>query len=158
VILTTDGESFSLSPLDRAGFIEALQARYALGTARRLETEIQRPPLWTWSLWRDKVALFLIGAGLIGVVLMFGMLCFRFPNLSSDLPLHFDVNGLPDRISSKTGLFALPIIGLAAWTFNLVLGIILYRRVQRGAAYLLWGGALVVQGIAGLALFNLMRW
>jgi hypothetical protein len=35
---------------------------------------------------------------------------------------------------------------------------LMYRRVQPQGAYLLWGGALVVQGIAGLALFNLMRW
>lgn len=158
VVLTTEGESFSLSPLDPAGFVEALQSRYALGAARRLQMEIQRPPLWTWPMWRDKVALFLIGAGLVGMLLMFGALCFRFPYLSSDLPLHFDVNGLPDRISSKSGLFALPIIGLLSWTFNLVAGVVLYQRVQRGAAYLLWGGALIVQGIAGLALFNLMRW
>ena len=158
IFLITSGESFSLSPVDAAGFVAALQERYALGPARQVQMEIQRPPLWTWSLWRDKVALFLIGAGLLGVILLFGILSFRFPYLSSDLPLHFDVNGFPDRISSKTGLFALPVIGLLAWGFNLIAGIVLYRRVQRGAAYLLWGGALVVEGIAGLALFNLMRW
>ncbi len=158
IFLTTTGETFSLSPVDAAGFVAALQERYALGPARQVQTEIQRPPLWTWSLWRDPVALFLIWAGLFGVILLFGVLSFRFPHLSSDLPLHFDVNGIPDRISSKTGLFALPVIALLAWGFNLIAGIVLYRRVQRGAAYLLWGGALVVQGIAGLALFNLMRW
>jgi hypothetical protein len=55
-------------------------------------------------------------------------------------------------------LFTLPFIGLAVWLFNTTAGIWLYRHVQRGAAYLLWFGALAVQGIAGLALFNLMRW
>lgn len=158
VILQTSGESYSLSPIDAEGFIGALQARYALGPARLLRTQIVRPPLWTWPLWRDRMALFLIVAGLVGVLLMFGMLTIRFPYLSSDLPLHFDVNGIPDRIEAKSGLFALPIIGLVTWGFNLVAGIVLYRRGQRGAAYLLWGGALIVQGIAGLALYNLMRW
>jgi len=89
---------------------------------------------------------------------MFAVLSFLFPYLSADLPLHFDVNGLPDRIASKSGLFGLPVIGLVTWLFNTVVGIWLYRRIQRGAAYLLWGGAMVVQGITGLALFNLMRW
>jgi hypothetical protein len=158
LILRTSGESYSLSPADATGFINALQARYALGPARPLEAQIVRPPLWTWSLWRDRMALILIGAGLVGVLLLFGMLTIRFPYLSSDLPLHFDVNGLPDRIEAKSGLFALPIIGLLTWSFNLVAGIVLYRQMQRGAAYLLWGGAVIVQGIAGLALFNLMRW
>jgi hypothetical protein len=158
LLLVTSEESYGLSPVDPDRFMTALQERYALGVGRPLQPELHRPPLWTWPLWRDRMALFLIAAGLVGLLLMFGMLCFRFPALSSDLPLHFDVSGIPDRIAPKSGLFALPLIGLIAWVFNLVVGIWLYRRVQRGAAYLLWGGAVAVQFVAGLALFNLMRW
>jgi hypothetical protein len=158
LILVTAAESYGVSPADPGGFLSALQERYALGVARPLRAELRRPPVWTWPLWRDRVALVLIGAGLLGVLLMFGVLCFRFPELSSDLPLHFDASGVPDRIVPKSGLFVLPIIGLIAWAFNLVVGIWLYQRVQQGAAYLLWGGAVFVQMVAGLALFNLMRW
>ncbi len=158
VVLVTADASYGISPQDPRAFIEALQDRYRLGVARPLRAEAQRPPLWTWSLWRDWRALALIGAGLLGVLLMFGALCFRFPVLSSDLPLHFDVNGLPDRIAPKAGLFALPFIGLLTWVVNLIAGVWVYRRVQRQGAYLLWAGALAVQVILGLALFNLMRW
>ncbi len=158
LILVTDGESYGISPVDPEGFLGALQERFALGVARVVPPELRRPPLWTWSLWRDRAALFLIGAGLVGVLILFGSLSVRFPNLSSDLPLHFDVAGLPDRIAPKMGLFALPTIGLLAWGANLIAGIWTYRRVQAGSAYLLWGGALVVEVIAGIALFNLMRW
>jgi hypothetical protein len=158
LILVGDGESYGISPADPNGFLNALQERHALGVARPLQAELRRPPVWTWPLWRDWVSLVLIGAGLLGVLLMFGALCFRFPSLSSDLPLHFDASGIADRIVPKSGLFALPLIGLIAWVFNLVVGIWLYQRVQQGAAYLLWGGAVVVQFVAGLALFNLMRW
>ncbi|OQA47620.1 MAG: hypothetical protein BWY52_00019 [Chloroflexi bacterium ADurb.Bin325] len=158
LVLVTAEESYGLSPADRAGFVAALQERYALGAARPVRPELRRPPIWTWPLWRDRTALFLIAAGLFGVVLMFGVLSFLYPVLSADLPLHFDVSGLPDRIAPKANLFGLPVIGLVTWLFNTVVGIWLYRRVQHGAAYLLWGGALIVQGIAGLALFNLMRW
>ena len=159
IILVTPEESYGISPLDPDGFIAALQERYALGVARPLRAELQRPPLWTWRLWRDRSALLLIGRiGLVGVLVMFGVFCFRLPVLSSDLPLHFDVNGLPDRIAPKSGLIALPAIGLLAWVINLVAGVVVYRRVQRHGAYLLWAGAVVVQVIAGLALFNIMRW
>jgi Domain of unknown function (DUF1648)/Bacterial PH domain len=158
LILVTPGDNYGVSPADPDGFLNALQERHGLGVARPLQAELRRPPAWTWPLWRDRMALALIGAGLLGLLLMFGALCFRFPVLSSDLPLHFDVNGIPDRIVPKSGLFVLPLIGLIAWVFNLVVGIWLYRRVQQGAAYLLWGGAVVVQLVAGLALFNLMRW
>lgn len=158
IILVTSGESYGLSPADSRGFVQALQERYALGAVRGVETQLKRPPVWTWPLWSDGAALFLMGAGLLGVLILFGALCFRYPDLSSDLPVHFDVTGLPDRIAGKSELFTLPLIGLAAWLFNTIVGIWLYRHVQRGAAYLLWFGALAVGGIAGLALFNLMRW
>ena len=158
VILVTSDQGYGLTPADPQAFLDALQTRHALGVARPLQAELRRPPLWMWPLWRDRGALFLIGTGLLGVLILFGVLCFRYPVLSSDLPLHFNVNGVPDRIAPKAGLFALPVIGLVAWGFNLITGVWLYRRVQRGSAYLLWGGALAVQLIAGLALFNLMRW
>lgn len=158
IVLVTAGESYSLSPADRQGFLQALQERFALGAGRTLQAELRRAPVWTWPLWRDRGALFLIGAGLLGVLVMFGVLCFRYPALSSDLPLHFDAAGLPDRIAPKSGLFALPVIGLLIWLLNTAAGVWLYRHVQQGAAYLLWGGALTVQGLASMALFILMRW
>jgi hypothetical protein len=157
LILVTDSESYGLSPADPAKFLAALQTRYALGVARPRQPELQRPPLWTWRLWRDRVAQVLILAGLAGMLLMFGILCFRYPDLPADVPLHFDVNGIPDRIAAKSGLFALPLIGAVVWLANLIAGIWLYRRYQLGAAYLLWGGAVVVQALAGLALLNLIR-
>jgi hypothetical protein len=158
LLLVTADESYGISPADQEGFILALQERYALGAARPLPAELLRPPLWTWRLWRDRGALLLIGAGLLGVLIMFGVFCFRLPVISSDVPLHFDINGLPDRIAPKIGLIALPAIGLLAWLANLVAGIWVYRRVQHQGAYLLWGGAVVVQMVAGMALLNAMRW
>ncbi len=158
VLLVGAAESYGLSPADCDGFLQALQERYTLGANRLIDAELKRPPLWTWPLWSDRAALFLMAAGLLGLLVIFGALCFRYPDLSSDLPVHFDINGLPDRIAEKAELFTLPFIGLAVWLFNTAAGVWLYRHIQRGAAYLLWFGALAVQGIAGLALFNLMRW
>jgi hypothetical protein len=158
IVLVTNGESYGVSPADGRGFVQALQERYAMGANRSLDPELKRPPIWTWPLWSDRAALFLMAAGLFGVLILFGALCFRYPDLSADLPVHFDITGLPDRIAGKSELFTLPLIGLAVWLFNTAAGVWLYRHVQRGAAYLLWFGALAVEGIAGLALFNLMRW
>ena len=158
IVLVTPNECFGVSPRDTDGFMEAVQTRFALGTARPLRSVLIRPPLWTWPLWRDRTALLLIGVGLLVLIAMFGILSVRFPSLSSDLPLHFNVHGVPDRISPKSSLFALPIIGLVTWLLNLVAGVWIYRRIQRGGAYLLWGGAVVVQLIAGIALINLTRW
>jgi hypothetical protein len=158
LILETAGDAYGLSPAEPYEFLEAVQARFALGVAIPRSIEVRRPPLWRWDLWRDWRALVLIGAGFLGAFVIFGMLSFRFPALPSDVPLHFDVNGLPDRIAPKSGLFALPLIGLLAWVFNLAGGVWIYRRMQRQGAYLLWAGAVIVQIIAGLALLNAIRW
>jgi hypothetical protein len=158
VLLVTPDGSYGLSPENPQAFIDALQARFRLGVARPLRAEVRRPPLWTWELWRDWRALALISAGLLGVLVMSGALAFRFPALSSDLPLHFDVNGIPDRIAPKSDLIVLPVIGLLTWIVNLAIGVWVYRRNQRQGAYLLWAGAAVVQVVIGLALLNLMRW
>jgi hypothetical protein len=158
ILLITAGENYGISPAAPDAFVRALQECFALGVARPLQPELTRPPLWTWRLWRDYSALFLIGVGLLGLLLMFGLFCFRLPVISSDVPLHFDVTGLPDRIAPKIGLIALPAIGLLAFLLNLVAGIYIYRRVQHQGAYLLWGGAVVVEMIAGFALLNAMRW
>jgi hypothetical protein len=158
LILVTSEESFGLSPANAGAFVAALQERYALGPARARRTELKRPPLWTWRLWRDRTALCLVMAGLLGVLLLFGVFCFRLPGLPADLPLHYDINGLPDRIAPKANLVVLPLIGFISWFLNLVWGIWIYSRVQRQGAYLLWGGAVVVQIIAALALYNVVRW
>lgn len=158
LILVTANGNYGLSPADPERFLAALQARYALGVARPRQATVERSPLWTWALWRDRRALVLIGLGLLGAIFMFGVLSFRYPALSADLPLHFDVNGLPDRIAPKSGLLFLPGIGLLAWAVNLGVGVWIYRQVQRQGAYLLWAGAIAVQAVATLALFNLMRW
>ncbi len=158
LILVTPHGNYGISPADPDAFLAALQARFRLGVARSVKAELRWPPLWTWPLWSDWRAMALIGLGLLGVVAMFGALAFRFPALSSDLPLHFDINGLPDRIAPKSGLVALPLIGFVAWTANLAGGVWIYRQVQRQGAYLLWAGAIAVQLIVGLALLNLMRW
>jgi len=77
-----------------------------LWRGRPLQAELRRPPAWTWPLWRDRVAIVLIGSGLLGVLLMFGVLCFRYPALSSDLPLHFDASGIPTHRAEVRALRA----------------------------------------------------
>ena len=75
--------------------------------------------------------------------------------LPEEVVLHFNSAQEPDRVGPRQGLFLLPLIGLLAWGINTVWGGVIYHR-QRLAAYLLWGGAIAVQIIAGLALGSLM--
>jgi uncharacterized membrane protein len=93
--------------------------------------------------------------GLVGVLALFGWLSFAYPSLPAQIPLHYDIRGGADRIGPRVGLLALPIIGMLAWTVNGLLGGLIHPR-QQVAAYLLWGGAIAVQILAGIALAGMI--
>jgi hypothetical protein len=61
---------------------------------------------------------------------------------------------MADRIGTKAELFARPIIGLIILVTNSALGLLLYSR-ERAGAYLLWGGAAVVQALFWLAVLSI---
>ena len=155
LLLVTSRMVYGISPAEQERFLEALQERHLMGPARILPTEPTWPRLWRWRFWQDRVGQGLLLAGLLLCLALFGFLAFRFPVLPESVPLHFDAAGQPDRIGPRQGLFLLPLIGLLAWGINAVWGGVIYRR-QRLAAYLLWGGAIAVQVIAGLALWGLI--
>jgi hypothetical protein len=156
VVLVTGQAAYALSPRAPDEFITALQARHKLGPARLLKPERHWPSPWRWDIWRDRLALAMLGLAVLVNLLLFGYLCFRYPQLPANLPLHFDAQGQPDRYGSPASLFVLPLIGLGALVINGLWGAVIYRRHRTGS-YLLWGGALVVQLLVAVALINLVR-
>lgn len=106
-------------------------------------------------LLHDRVMQVLLGLALLVDLALFGYLAIRFDVLPDNLPLHFDVTGLPDRIEAKTSIFGLPIIGLIVFVINVGLGVITHRR-QRAAALLLAVSALLIQILMWFAAINII--
>ena len=156
LIIVTPALSYAISPVDTVGFIESVKARYELGPTQAVAQITQRPAFYDWPLWRDRVAWSLIGAVVILCLLLFGLVCFRYPDLPATLSMHYDVFGRPDRIGPLSQAFLLPLIGVAALTTNVVLGGWAYRREQM-AAYLLWGGAAIVQLLLWVSAINILK-
>ncbi len=77
---------------------------------------------------------FLVFALVINLAL-WAFLAIGFEGLNDRLPLHFDAQGFPDRIESKSGIFNLPLIGLVILLANA--GIALLAQVRERAAGLL---------------------
>lgn len=154
LLLVTPDRVYGISPAEPERFLEALQERHRLGPARTLTAEPVWPRLWRWRFWQDRLGQGLLLVGLLFSLALFGLLSFRFPALPEQIPLHFNAAGQADRLGPRQGLFLLPFIGLLAWGVNALWGGVVYRH-QRLAAYLLWGGAVAVQVIAGLALWSL---
>jgi hypothetical protein len=154
LLLVAPGEAYGISPHDPEGFMKAFAARRELGPNRLLEREVRRSPVFTWPLWTDQTAWILLGAAVIINLALFGYLALRYPSLDLQLPLHFDNQGLVDRIGTRIELFALPIIGAIILGTNTVLGLALYRR-ERAGSYLLWGAAATTQALFWLAVFSI---
>ena len=156
LILITPTLSYAISPIDAAGFIESIKARYELGPTQAIEQTTEHPKFYDWPLWRDRVAHGLLLAGGTLCVLLFGLVCLRFPDLPASIPLHYNVSGLVDRSGPATQSFVLPIIGLLALGANTALGGLFYRR-EPTASYLLWGGTIAVQLLLWIGAVNLLK-
>jgi hypothetical protein len=105
---------------------------------------------------QDATGALLVGLGLAGVLVLFGVLMLNFPDLPDVLAFHYNSEGLPDVVRGKGALFLLPSIGLLAWLANSLWGAWMALHEQRTGAYMLWGGTLVVQFFSFLALNSLM--
>jgi len=154
-IIVTPGLAYAISPADLSGFVEAFDQRQKMGPTQPVEQVSIRPEIFDWSLWTDWLALGLVGAAAVGCLLLFGYTCWRFPELASRVALHFDAAGMPDRFGPRAQVFVLPIIGLLSLGADLVVGLPVYLR-DRVGAYLLWGGAIVVQLLAWIAALGIL--
>jgi hypothetical protein len=157
LLLDTGETVFALSPRDADSFLDELQARYRLGPVTTPALERMRSTLWQRLFGQDYIGPILLALGLVGTLFLFGILMVRFPNLPDAMAFHYNSQGLPDVVREKTALFLLPAMGLMTWLINGVWGVWMAFRQQRTGAYLLWGGALIVQICSYMALMSLMH-
>ena len=155
LVFVTPGLAYAITPADLAGFVEAFDQRQKMGPTQRAEQMSIQPELYDWPLWTDRLALGLLGLAVISCLLLFGYTCLRFPELDPRVALHFDAAGAPDRFGPRLQVFTLPFIGLMALGANVIAGVPMYLR-ERVGAYLLWGGALVVQVLAWVAAVGIL--
>jgi hypothetical protein len=155
IVIVTPGLAYAVSPADQDGFLESLQKRLQMGPTQAVEQSTQRPSILDWAIWQDSLALVLIGVSTLGLVVLLGMLSFRFPQLPMLMPLHFGLSGSPDRLGPRAEIFLIPFIGVLSFLTNGVLGGIFYRR-NRVASYMLWGGSVLVQILVWAATLGIL--
>ncbi len=155
IYIVTPGLTYGISPADHEGFLEALRERLQMGPTQTVEQSSRLPGILTWSIWRDRLGLALLEIGLLALLALIALLCFRFPTLPLLVPLHFDAAGNPDRIGPRGQMFIIPLIGLLTLALNGALGGLAYRR-ERLISYLLWGGAVLVQMLVWTAALGIL--
>ena len=155
LLIETDSGIFAISPADPVGFLEELQALNRLGLSRRLPLLHEKPTNYYALATESAVGRWLLLAGLVGCLILFGYLMIRFPQLPETLVFHFNRQGVPDSIRHKSALFLLPVVGLLTYLTNTVAGVRMRLRSQPSGAYLFWAGSLLVQALSLMALFSL---
>jgi hypothetical protein len=146
----------AISPEEPQAFLSAFAEMRAAGPEEKIEPESISLSFEQWAVWRDRLALILIGVGGVSVLLLFGYLTLLLAKLPSLVTLHFNAQGLPDRSGSPTRLFILPTAAALAWAFNTLGGWWLHRSEnERTGAYLLFGATLIAQILVWVALIGL---
>jgi hypothetical protein len=156
VILVTPEHALALSPADRSGFLNDLEAHRQIGPSQDVVATLRQPELFRLSAWQDRAAQAWIAAAVIANLALFAFIALRFPNLPDLLPLHFDATGMPDRIGSRIELFRLPLIGLLVLVVNNGLALLLHRR-EPLATYLLLASAFAAQLLLAVAIYQIVQ-
>ena len=137
LLVVTPTRAYSISPANPDGFLDAFEIRQRMGPIQLLPYEHRQPGFLNRPIWRDRLAHLLLALGLGANLILFAYLCWRYPALG------------------RADVFRLPAIGLVALIANSSLGIFIHGR-QKVGAYLLWGGAVVVQLLCWLTAFNVI--
>jgi len=108
----------------------------------------------TLSLFADRpsVSLLLLGGALVATMLWFILV--RFDAVPQTLPLHYNLNGRPDRIGTPREIFYFPLIAALITVANFALAWSVIR-FDRFAARLLLGGTCLAQLVAWVALLKI---
>ena len=155
LLIETDDGIFAISPADPISFLEELQALNRLGLSRTLPLVREQPTNYYALATESPAGRWLLLAGLVGCLALFGYLMIRFPNLPEALVFHYNRQGVPDSIRPKDSLFLLPAVGLLTYLTNTLAGLWMRMQGQPSGAYLFWTGSLLVQALSLLALFSL---
>ncbi len=154
IVVVTADRNFVVTPYDAEAFLDAFKARFEMQPTQPVVYSRVTPNFLEWAFWSDKIAQFLILAAFALNLGAFGIGLFRFPDVSGQVPLHFDARGMADRLVPRTQLFTPAYVGLALLIISVALGFALYGRKERLLAYLVWGGSMAIQALFAVAIIT----
>ena len=105
LLIETDSGIFAISPDDPVGFLEELQALNRLGQSRRLTMQREQPTNYYALATETAAGRWLLLAGLIGCLALFGYLMIRFPDLPEALVFHYNRQGVSRQHQAQERTF-----------------------------------------------------
>jgi hypothetical protein len=157
VIICTPEMAYAISPADRDAFLGALRERLEMGPTQEVEAVSQQPAFLQWSLWHDNLALGTLGGSVLLIILLIGLLTWRYPHLPPRITLRETPAGQVLLTAAAGRVFYLALMGVIFLVVNGLLGLLLYRR-QKIVAYFLWSGLLVLQSGLWIAVISILTY
>lgn len=155
VYVNTPTLVYALSVPNAAGFAEAIKMHQRLEATAPTVATARRAGLWDLSLWRDPLAVLLIGLGIACVVALAAYLAYQMPALPDQVPVRLTPLGFIDRLGDKAQLFLLPLVAAVVLLLNVALSALLHRN-ERFGAYLALSGAVGMQLVLFMAAAQLI--
>jgi hypothetical protein len=144
VIIRTEGMAYAISPTDLEGFLQAFRERLEMGPTQEVEEQSTYPAFLDWTIWKDRWGLGALLGSAVLLVLLVGVLCWRYPYLPPEIALRFNAAGEALLVADTARIFYLGLLGVIFLLINGGLGLFFYRR-ERAASYFLWSGLVAVQ-------------
>jgi hypothetical protein len=158
VIIPLENRSLAISPPDAGAFQQAFMDFVRLGSLEEISTNSYRPDFFSARLWADRIARFLILAGLVLVLSLLAYLAFRIVDLPDQVPFGFDLLGQPDTFVPPSQLILLPIVGGFFWFLDLMIGVWLFRLDRdRKISYAIWFVGVVLSVLLWGAVIHLLQ-
>lgn len=157
IMLITRAGAYALSPFNEDAFIETLNAQLAIRPSQRVQAAKIAPSLSRLGagLLEDRVAWALLICGLAINFILFGISAGRYPSAPSQLVLHFNAAGIPDRFGSSWQLVLPALFGFGLFIINFIVGLFSYREGEELASYLIWGGNIAIQLMFAVAMITI---
>jgi hypothetical protein len=150
IYIVTATRTYAISPENGVRFTMALE-RLLEGEkpGDAVEQRAEHPAVATHPFWLDRYAQALLLAAVLSSAALMGFVFGVYPGLADNLNLAFPPLGEPE-LRPKREVLQIPLTALALLAVSLAAGLAVHRW-ERAASYLLFGGAIFLQGLFWVA-------
>lgn len=128
LVVYAGSEAYAISPYDPTGFIQELEQRRRLGSIQSLTPGIDVARFLVYDFWADPINRQILIGTLLLNLLLFGVIAVMYPSLPLQIEWRGDQIGASAELAPRIRIFLLPIAATFIALFNLIGGLIVYRR------------------------------
>lgn len=156
LVIYTPEDAYAISPADHEAFVQDLEQRRNLGATKPLASAYEPGRIFLYDFWSDATVRSLLVVTFALNLVVLGVLAARYPLLEPMLRMRFDAAGQVSELHPRHQVLFLPLAAFGLALFNMIVGLLIYRRQPIGAR-LLQGVSVLMQVLFGIAALTIIR-